>query len=259
VTFQRNLSFTGWKTAQKRTFGLCKIFRFRLASSAISKCGYAGGRVDTTPILTGLLLAAVAIGAATAMLLQRVATPRISPWVLRAGLVLADIAVTGWSATVMPTTPLLAATCALGWALVTLAVIDALVFRLPDYLTLPLVAAGLGVVHLLPDTGVTDHAIGAAAGFGVFALIAELYRRARGREGLGLGDAKLAAAAGAWLGWEALPGVVIVASVLGIVWVAVRYLLRGEPSLDERIAFGVPLCAAFWLAWLYGPVAPFAQ
>ena len=93
--------------------------------------------------------------------------------------------------------------------------------------------------------------IGAAAGFLVLYLIAVIYRRARAREGLGLGDAKLAAAAGAWLGWQVLPLVILVASVAGLLWVAVGVCFRGRHALEEQVPFGVPLCIAFWFEWLF--------
>jgi leader peptidase (prepilin peptidase)/N-methyltransferase len=104
----------------------------------------------------------------------------------------------------------------------------------------------------LPDHDPLAHLIGAATGFLVLYLIAILYRRARAREGLGLGDAKLAAAAGAWLSWQALPSVILIACAAAFIWIGVRVALRGRAVLSQQIAFGVPLCFAFWLIWLYG-------
>jgi leader peptidase (prepilin peptidase)/N-methyltransferase len=157
-----------------------------------------------------------------------------------------------WAALVMPSTWLLAATLALGWTLLTLGIVDLVAFRLPDVLTLPLAAAGLLLSLRLPDHDPLAHLIGAAAGFLVLYLIAVLYRRARAREGLGLGDAKLAAAIGAWLGWQALPSVILIACAAAFIWIGVGVALRGRAVLSEQIAFGVPLCFAFWLMWLYG-------
>jgi leader peptidase (prepilin peptidase)/N-methyltransferase len=93
-----------------------------------------------------------------------------------------------------------------------------------------------------------DHLIGAAAGYLVLAGIAFAYARLRGREGLGLGDAKLLAVAGAWLGWRAVPIVVVIASAGGLAWAGVRLLRQGRAGLSEPIAFGAPLCAAIWVA-----------
>ncbi len=95
-----------------------------------------------------------------------------------------------------------------------------------------------------------DHAIGAIAGYAVLAGVGWLYRRLRGREGLGLGDAKLLAVAGAWLGWAALPTVVVLACAGGLALAAVRLLSRGRTGLAEPIAFGLPLCGAIWIVLL---------
>jgi leader peptidase (prepilin peptidase)/N-methyltransferase len=166
-------------------------------------------------------------------------------------MVTASVAIGVWAALVMPTVWLLGATLALGWTLLALGLVDLFAFRLPDILTLPLTAAGLLLSLWLPDHDPLAHLVGAAVGFLVLYLIAIIYRRVRAREGLGLGDAKLAAAAGAWLGWQVLPLVILVASVAGLLWVAVGVCFRGRRALDEQVPFGVPLCIAFWFEWLF--------
>ena len=133
-----------------------------------------------------------------------------------------------------------------GWSLGLLATVDFLALRLPDIVTLPLGLAGLLLGPRLLDTPLADHVIGAFAGYAVLALLAWAYARLRGREGLGLGDAKLLAAAGSWLGWQALPNVVVLACAGGLAWAALRTLRRGRDGLAEPIAFGLPLCAAIW-------------
>jgi leader peptidase (prepilin peptidase)/N-methyltransferase len=139
---------------------------------------------------------------------------------------------------------------AAGWTLGLLAVVDVLALRLPDIVVLPLGLAGLLLGPRLTGAPWADHAIGAAAGYGVLALLALAYARLRGREGLGMGDAKLLGAAGAWLGWQALPTVIVLASAGGLAWAAIRLLRRGRASLSEPIAFGAPLCAAIWVCLL---------
>jgi leader peptidase (prepilin peptidase)/N-methyltransferase len=173
----------------------------------------------------------------------------------RLATVAAAIVVAVWATLVMPPTVLLPITLLLGWALLGLSLIDILDFRLPDVLTYSLIACGLVLSLWLPDHNPLAHVVGAAAGFAVLYAISVLYRRARASEGLGLGDAKLAAAAGAWLGWLALPSVVLVACLVAFMWIGVALVFRGRAVLGERIAFGVPLSFAFWLVWLYG--APF--
>lgn len=154
----------------------------------------------------------------------------------------------------MPANDLAPVTCLLGWTLVALSAVDALTFRLPDVITLPLIAAGLIAAAYLPDGDIMGHAIGAGAGFLFFAAVAWIYRRLRGHDGLGLGDAKLLAGAGAWLGWAALPSMVLIACAAGLVWVCLHAAMRGRRALAARVPFGVPLCAAIWIVWLYGPL-----
>jgi leader peptidase (prepilin peptidase) / N-methyltransferase len=144
-------------------------------------------------------------------------------------------------------------TLVLAWTLFTLAAIDALVFRLPDPLTYPLAVLGL-LLAWYPFHELAAHIVGAVIGFAVFALIAWGYEKFRGYEGLGLGDAKLAGAGGAWLGWEALPSVVLIACAAGFLWVGITFVLRGKTALTERIPFGVALAVAIWIVWLYGPL-----
>ncbi len=137
------------------------------------------------------------------------------------------------------------AAATLGWWLLALSLIDLRSWRLPDALTLPLVVAGIAgaALQLLPGVDLTGSLAGAAAGYLTLAAIAWGYRRLRGREGLGLGDAKLLAAAGAWLGIEQLPWLVLVAALLGLALALVRTApLRAETA----VPFGPPLALAFW-------------
>jgi leader peptidase (prepilin peptidase)/N-methyltransferase len=72
--------------------------------------------------------------------------------------------------------------------------------------------------------------------------------------GIGLGDAKLLAAAGAWLSWQALPGVVLIATILAVVFAVATSLWRRTPlAAAARVPFGPYLSVAIWLVWLYGP------
>jgi leader peptidase (prepilin peptidase) / N-methyltransferase len=147
------------------------------------------------------------------------------------------------------------ASCALGWTLLALAVIDQREFVLPDALTLPLIPAGLAVAWLIDPALVPHHAMGAVAGFAVFALVGWVYGRLRGRDGLGLGDAKLLAAAGAWVSWVGLPSVVLLAGA-GALAVALIGAAGtgGLPARERAIAFGPYLALALWSVWLHGPI-----
>jgi leader peptidase (prepilin peptidase)/N-methyltransferase len=165
----------------------------------------------------------------------------------------AALLVAVWAAAVV-SGPALWATCLLGWMLLALAVIDARRLILPDALTLPLIALGLAAAAWLDGPRLADHAIGAAAGFLAFWLVAALYRLLRRRDGLGLGDAKLLAAAGAWVSWEGLPGVVFAASLSALVFFLVAAFLGSDSDPARRLPFGPFLCLGIWLIWLYGPL-----
>ena len=144
--------------------------------------------------------------------------------------------------------------CVLGWILLLLAVIDWRTQLLPDLVTLPLLALGLiWAVVMAPET-IVGRLIGVASGFGGLALLAFAYTCLRGREGLGLGDAKLLGAIGAWVSWQGLPTVVLWGSMLGLLFALARSVAGHRVQLSDRLPFGVFLAAGGWLVWLYGPL-----
>ena len=133
--------------------------------------------------------------------------------------------------------------------LLMIAIVDALTFRIPDLLSLPLIAIGLAA-SAIARADLRDRLIGAALGFLVLATLAWAYRAVRGREGLGLGDAKLLAAGGAWVGWQALPTILLLAAGGGLLMAAGAMLRRGRGALGEAFAFGPALAGGLWVAWL---------
>jgi leader peptidase (prepilin peptidase) / N-methyltransferase len=146
--------------------------------------------------------------------------------------------------------------CLLGWSMLAIAAVDARRFVIPDVLSLPAVAAGLLASGYLLDPSMhqlisLDHVIGAGVGGVLFWLVREAYWRIRGREGLGLGDVKLAAAAGAWTGWQHLSDVILFATTaaLGLA-IAIAIARRETLSATSRLAFGVFLAPSIWLVWL---------
>lgn len=167
---------------------------------------------------------------------------------------LAAAAIALWAATAMSGW-LLWASCALGWALLALSLIDLRCYRLPDCLTLPALLAGLAVTHFAWPAALPAHLLGAVLGYAALAGLGWVYRVLRGRDGIGIGDAKLLAAGGAWLSWQALPGIVLTAAVLALLaTLSVRLVRRAPLSAMTRVPFGPYLAAAIWLAWLYGPL-----
>ncbi|CAN5350417.1 hypothetical protein BH10PSE12_BH10PSE12_18970 [soil metagenome] len=138
----------------------------------------------------------------------------------------------------------------LGWMLLTLAILDARHFWLPDALTLPLAFLGLTLAQWVTDVALTDRIIGALAGYGVLLTVSLGYRRLRGREGLGLGDAKLLGALGAWFGWQTLPFLLLVASGLALLTVGVSAARGGNINALTRVPLGSFLCIAAIPAWI---------
>ncbi len=111
-------------------------------------------------------------------------------------------------------------------ALAAIALIDWDTGFIPDEISVPLLFLGLVNVAWI-DGGVlrlTDALAGAIAGYLVLWTIFWLFKLSTGRDGMGYGDFKLLAAIGAWLGWQMLPSVVLVAAISGLVFAAVRYL-----------------------------------
>ncbi|QTC92065.1 prepilin peptidase [Brevundimonas goettingensis] len=149
---------------------------------------------------------------------------------------------------------MIGATALLGWQLLLIAIIDAENFWLPDVLTMPLIGTGLIASGLLAGGLPWNQIVGAVAGFGLLWLLAWLYRRVRGREGLGGGDPILFGATGAWVGWTGLPSVLLWASVVGLSLVLARLLLRHSVRGADRMPFGTFLAIGAWLTWLYGPL-----
>jgi leader peptidase (prepilin peptidase) / N-methyltransferase len=140
--------------------------------------------------------------------------------------------------------------CVLGWWLLALAWIDVRSWLLPDALTLPLVIAGLAAAGAFDPEGLTDRAFGAAAGYLGLRALAIIYRALRGRDGLGGGDAKLLAAAGAWVGLRALPQVVLLAALAGLLAAACLRLAGVRLGAQSALPFGPFLALAIWLIWL---------
>ena len=145
-------------------------------------------------------------------------------------------------------------TFALGAALVALSVIDHRSFRLPDALTIPLAALGIAAAWWFQMGDVLMRCLAAAAGFLAIYAVDLIYLRVRGRHGLGLGDAKLFAASGAWVGFSGLPTVLIWACVTGIAFALLKSLRKQSLDKGTRIPFGPHLAFGTWLVWLLGPI-----
>lgn len=139
----------------------------------------------------------------------------------------------------------------LTWSLIALAGIDFRHQLLPDVITLPLLWAGLLLSLTGTFTDPRSSIIGAAAGYLSLWSVFQLFRLLTGKEGMGYGDFKLLAVFGAWLGWQMLPVIVLLASVIGTL-VGVSLILTRRLAQGNPIAFGPYLAAAGWVALLAG-------
>ncbi|MFT4045486.1 MAG: A24 family peptidase [Solimonas sp.] len=145
----------------------------------------------------------------------------------------------------------LAAALALTWTLLALAVIDLRTQLLPDDLTLPLLWLGLLLALYPVFADLRSAVVGAIAGYLLLWSIYWLFKLATGKEGMGYGDFKLLAALGAWLGWQALPAVVLLSSVVGAT-VGVALIVLRRHGREVPMPFGPYLAAAGWLTLLFG-------
>lgn len=144
--------------------------------------------------------------------------------------------------------------CLLGWWLLTLAWIDIRNWLLPDLLTLPLVMAGLAAAAAFDPEQLVERSLGAALGYLSLLTIAALYRALRHRDGLGGGDAKLLAGAGAWVGAAALPQVILLAALSALAAAACLWIAGFRLSAHSALPFGPFLAFATWVLWLCGPI-----
>ncbi|HEX8058195.1 MAG TPA: prepilin peptidase [Novosphingobium sp.] len=164
---------------------------------------------------------------------------------------LAAAVIGGLAGAIFADRPIEAAACAVfGWQLLLLAMLDLGHRWLPDRLNLMLVGTGLAFATLGGLEMLRDGLVGAIAGYGVLASVRWLYRRLRGREGLGGGDPKLFAAIGAWLGWAWLPWVLVGASFAGLGAAALLALPHRRFPSDMRLPLGTLLALAAWPIWI---------
>lgn len=152
----------------------------------------------------------------------------------------------------------LLASLILAGLMLVIARIDFAQLRIPDVFSLPAIPLGLLASGSVVQSGLTSmvdvwHAIGmVVGGLGLWA-VRILYLKLRNRHGLGLGDVKLAAAAGAWVGLDALPEVLLLASAVAIVGLAIARASFGRAvTATYAIPFGAALAPAIWTVWFVG-------
>jgi len=140
----------------------------------------------------------------------------------------------------------------LTWALIPLTLIDYDEQLLPDVITLPLLWLGLLLSLGRLFTDPVSAIIGAAAGYLSLWTLYHLFRLVTGKEGMGYGDFKLFALFGAWLGWQYLPQIILLSSLVGALVGISLVLFRGRDRA-KPIPFGPYLAAAGWISLVWGP------
>ena len=139
----------------------------------------------------------------------------------------------------------------LTWCLISLTMIDFDHMLLPDQITLPLIWLGLLLNINGTFTPLTDAVIGAVVGYMSLFSVFWLFKILTGKEGMGFGDFKLFAVFGAWLGWQLLPLLILMASVVGAI-VGIALLLFKNHNKEQGIPFGPYLAIAGWITLLWG-------
>ena len=139
----------------------------------------------------------------------------------------------------------------LSWALIALSFIDIDQQLLPDDITLPFLWLGLALSLFELFSDMQSAIIGAIAGYLSLWLVYWAFKLITGKEGMGYGDFKLLALFGAWLGWQSLPLVILLSSLVGAIIGLAMILFRGRDR-QLPIPFGPYLAAAGWLAMLWG-------
>jgi len=147
---------------------------------------------------------------------------------------------------------------ALSCVLLAISMIDVDHQLIPDTIVIPLVWVGLIMSLFHPVAGAErlfispeDAVIGAVAGYLSLWTVYQLFKLITGKEGMGYGDFKLLAALGAWLGWQALPIIILLSAVVGAVLGIGMIVFRGRDR-QLPIPYGPYLAAAGWITMLYG-------
>ncbi len=137
------------------------------------------------------------------------------------------------------------------WVLIALTLIDLKKQLLPDNLTLPLLWSGILLSFFEIFTDLTYSVIGAMAGYLILWSVYQLFKLLTKKEGMGFGDFKLLAALGAWAGFNYLPQIILVSSIVGSV-VGITMIITGKTKQQQPIPFGPYLAVAGWIALLWG-------
>ncbi|MGK0442272.1 MAG: leader peptidase (prepilin peptidase)/N-methyltransferase, partial [Pseudohongiellaceae bacterium] len=139
----------------------------------------------------------------------------------------------------------------LTWSLIALTMIDADTQLLPDQITLPLLWLGLICNAFGFYTSLEDALWGAVFGYLSLWSVYWAFKLITGKEGMGFGDFKLLAALGAWMGWQSLPIIILLSSLVGAI-IGISLMVINNKDRNTAIPFGPYLAIAGWIAFLWG-------
>ncbi|WP_261815933.1 prepilin peptidase [Vibrio gallicus] len=140
----------------------------------------------------------------------------------------------------------------LTWVLICATFIDLDTMLLPDSLTLPLMWAGIALALTgISSITLSQAVIGAMAGYLSLWSVYWLFKLVTGKEGMGYGDFKLLAALGAWLGWQALPLIILLSSLVGLIFGIIQLRLKKQ-GIEKAFPFGPYLAVAGWIYVIAG-------
>ncbi len=140
----------------------------------------------------------------------------------------------------------------LTFVLVAATFIDFDTLLLPDQLTLPLMWAGISLsLFDISPVSLQDAVVGAMVGYLSLWSVYQAFKLLTGKEGMGFGDFKLLAALGAWLGWQSLPIIIILSSLVGVVFGVIQLRLQ-KKGIEQAFPFGPYLAIAGWVTVLFG-------
>ena len=139
----------------------------------------------------------------------------------------------------------------LSWALISLSFIDYDTQYLPDQITLPFLWLGLILNLNNTFTDIESAIIGAIAGYLALWSVYHLFKLITKKEGMGFGDFKLLALLGAWMGWQVIPAIIILSSLVGSI-IGISLILLKKHQRDIPIPFGPYLAIAGWIALIWG-------
>lgn len=232
-TWRKELAEMNEQTVEEGTYNLIT------PRSACPQCGHQITALENIPVISWLFLKGKCSGCGTPI------SKRYPAIELLTG-VLAGLLIAWFGPTLQG-----AAALVLLFFLIPLTFIDADTQLLPDDLTLPLLWAGLLFNLNGTFAALNDAVIGAVAGYLILWSIYWAFKLLTGKEGMGYGDFKLLAALGAWMGWQMLPIILLLSSVVGVI-IGLSQIAMSRMNQGQTMPFGPYLCCAGLVALLVG-------